>query len=127
MDLASAVLIGLVAGLGAGLTGIGGGTLMVPASVFLLGFPQHLAQGTSLLAVMFTSTSGTIVNRRNGNVDVRLALTIGTVGAIMSFTAARVASVVDDATLRRAFGVFVLLAGSRSLIQAIRERRGDLV
>lgn len=127
MEIVGALLIGLVGGVGAGLAGIGGGTVNVPALVFLLGFPQHLAQGTSLLAIIFTSTAGTTVNHRNKNVDVRLALTVGVIGAVAAFIAARLASNIDGATLRRLFGVLLLFSGSRMLFQGYRARRAGTV
>ena len=122
MDIAIAILIGLVAGVGAGLAGIGGGVVIVPAAVFILGFPQHLAQGTSLLAIVFTATAGTMVNRRNRNVDVRLALAIGAIGAVAAFVAAQVANLLEGETLRRLFGVLVLVSGVRMLLRSIRFR-----
>lgn len=125
LDVAVGALIGLVAGIASGLAGVGGGIVMVPAMVFLLGFEQHLAQGTSLLAIVFTATAGTVVNRRNANVDVRLALTLGAIGAVAAFAAARVANLVDADLLRRLFGIFVLFAGIRMIIQTIRDRAPD--
>lgn len=113
-------VIGLVAGIASGLAGIGGGVIMVPSMVFLLDFPQHLAQGTSLLAIVFTSAAGTVVNRRNTNVDVRLALTIGGIGAVAAFAAARLANLVDAELLGQLFGGLVLVAGVRMLVQTLR-------
>ena len=120
LDVVLGALIGVVAGLASGLAGIGGGVIMVPAMVFVLDFPQHLAQGTSLLAIVFTSAAGTVVNRRNSNVDVRLALTIGAIGALAAFGAARLANLVDADALRQMFGGFILLAGVRMLVQTLR-------
>jgi len=120
LDVVLGALIGVVAGLASGLAGIGGGVIMVPAMVFVLDFPQHLAQGTSLLAIVFTSAAGTVVNRRNSNVDVRLALTIGAIGALAAFAAARLANLVDADALRQMFGGFILLAGVRMLVQTLR-------
>jgi hypothetical protein len=123
VEIIVGALIGLVAGVASGLAGIGGGVIMVPAMVFLLDFPQHLAQGTSLLAIVFTATAGTVVNRRNENVDVRLALIIGAIGAVAAFGSARLANLVDADLLRRLFGAFVLLAGFRMLVQTLRADR----
>jgi uncharacterized membrane protein YfcA len=123
VEIVVGALIGLVAGVASGLAGIGGGVIMVPAMVFLLDFPQHLAQGTSLLAIVFTATAGTVVNRRNENVDVRLALIIGAIGAAAAFGAARLANLVDADLLGRLFGAFVLLAGFRMLVQTLRADR----
>ncbi|HVR32205.1 MAG TPA: sulfite exporter TauE/SafE family protein [Acidimicrobiia bacterium] len=120
LDVVLGALIGLVAGIASGLAGIGGGVIMVPAMVFVLDFPQHLAQGTSLLAIVFTSTAATVVNRSNANVDVRLALTIGAIGAVAAFGAARLANLIDADVLRQMFGGFILLAGIRMLVQTRR-------
>lgn len=120
LEVVIAAVIGVVAGVASGLAGIGGGVIMVPSMVFMLDFPQHLAQGTSLLAIIFTSTAGTAVNRRNANVDVRLALTIGGIGALAAFVAARLANLVDADLLRQLFGGLVLVSGIRMLIQTLR-------
>jgi uncharacterized membrane protein YfcA len=117
------VLIGLFAGVASGLAGIGGGVIMVPAMVFMLDFPQHLAQGTSLLAIVFTSIAGTVVNRRNAHVDVRNALLIGGIGAAAAFGAARLANQVDAELLRRLFGGLILFSGVRMLAQTLRADR----
>ncbi len=123
VEVVVGALIGIVAGIASGLAGIGGGLIMVPAMVFVLDFPQHLAQGTSLLAMVFTSVAGTAVNRHNRNVDVRLALTIGIIGAAAAFLAARLANMIDADVLRRLFGSLVLLAGLRMLAPTLRPRR----
>ncbi|MEX2278697.1 MAG: sulfite exporter TauE/SafE family protein [Acidimicrobiia bacterium] len=125
LDVAVAAIIGLIAGVASGLAGIGGGVVMVPAMVFLLDFPQHLAQGTSLLAIVFTSAAGTVVNRRNANVDVRMALTIGAIGAVAAFVSALLANLVDGDLLRQLFGALVLVSGVRMLIQSLRSEKSS--
>ena len=62
--------IGLVSGFFAGVAGVGGGVIIVPATVLLLGFSQHEAQGTSLLAIILTSIAATIINRKNRRVSL---------------------------------------------------------
>ena len=125
LDFMVGAVIGVVAGVASGLAGIGGGVIMVPSMVFVLDFPQHLAQGTSLLAIVFASVAGTTVNRRNTNVDVRMALIIGGVGALAAFVAARVANQLDAELLRRLFGGLVLVSGLRMLAQGLRDERGE--
>ena len=124
LDFVIGALVGVVAGVASGLAGIGGGVIMVPSMVFVLDFPQHLAQGTSLLAIVFASVAGTTVNRRNTNVDVRMALVIGGVGAVAAFAAARVANQLDADLLGRLFGGLVLVSGLRMLFQGLRDERG---
>lgn len=122
IDIVIAVLIGLTAGLASGIAGIGGGVIMVPGLVFLMGTPQHLAQGTALLAIVLTAASGTRVNLRNQRVDLRAALTIGVTGAVMAFLAARLASMVDADDLRRSFGAFLVFSGTRMALRTWRDR-----
>jgi len=85
--------IGLVAGFLSGLLGVGGGVLIVPALVLLLGFPQKLASGTSLLAVAPISTVGLLTYLVEGRVDwaIGLPLAAGTVlgGVLGSWLLAR--------------------------------------
>ena len=59
MDLAAALLIGVVAGLASGMIGVGGGILFVPGLVILLGLSQVDAEATSLLAVVLVAAVGT--------------------------------------------------------------------
>lgn len=69
-----AVAVGLAAGLLSGLFGVGGGTVIVPALVFFLGFNQRLAAGTSLAAIVPTATVGVISYALTGSVSWIAAL-----------------------------------------------------
>lgn len=75
------VCIGLVAGFLSGLFGVGGGILIVPALVFLIGFGQKLSAGTSLAAIVPTSLVGVITYATHGSVDwvAAIVLAIGSV------------------------------------------------
>jgi uncharacterized membrane protein YfcA len=84
-------LIGIGTGLISGMMGIGGGLVMIPAMVVLVGMPQHLAQGTSLLAMVPVGIVGAFTYYRLGNVRVHLALglAVGTIaGSFLGGTAA---------------------------------------
>ena len=70
----SCIAVGLAAGLLSGLFGVGGGTVIVPMLVLLLGFDQKLASGTSLAAIVPTATVGVITYAVHGSVDVVVAL-----------------------------------------------------
>lgn len=67
------VLSGVVIGTVSGLTGVGGGVLLVPTLVFGFGIGQRLAQGTSLLAILPTAAVGAVVHQRHGELDSRAA------------------------------------------------------
>jgi len=71
-----AILLGLAAGVMAGLFGVGGGLLFVPTLV-ALGLGQLEAQGTSLLAILPTVLAGSWNQRRYGNLRVRSAVVVG--------------------------------------------------
>jgi uncharacterized membrane protein YfcA len=73
----AAALIGLVAGVAAGLLGIGGGALFVPALVLVLDLPQVDAEATSLLAVIPVALVGAARQHHYGNVRVRDGLLVG--------------------------------------------------
>jgi uncharacterized membrane protein YfcA len=122
-SLAIAVGIGLVAGVASGVAGIGGGVIMVPAMVFLLGMNQHIAEGTSLMAILFTAVAGTRVNLRNHRVDLRQATLIGVGGVISALIGVRFALGMSSETLTRVFGVFVALVGLRMIVKLLLDRR----
>jgi uncharacterized membrane protein YfcA len=112
--------VGFGAGVLAGMFGVGGGILMVPALVLLFGFDQHLAQGTSLLVIVPTALAGTLANRRAGLVDVRQAAMVAAGGVIGAVGGGLAATALDDRTLRNLFVVYLVIIGVRLLIPARR-------
>jgi uncharacterized protein len=105
-----AVVLGLAAGLLAGMFGVGGGILFVPTLV-ALGLDHHDATGTSLLAIVPTVVAGTWRQARYGNVRWRGALIVGVAAAVAAQAGVALAEVLSDAMLRRLFaGVLVLVA-----------------
>jgi uncharacterized membrane protein YfcA len=110
MTYVLAVLLGLSAGVLAGMFGVGGGILFVPTLV-ALGLNHHEAIGTSLLAIVPTALVGTWRQLRYGNVRVRAALVLGAVAAAAAQGGVVLAEALSDATLRRLFaGLLVLVA-----------------
>jgi uncharacterized protein len=105
-----AVLLGLAAGVFAGMFGVGGGILFVPALI-ALGLGQHEAIGTSLLAIIPTVLIGTWRQARYGNVRWRAALVLGIAAAVSAQAGVVVAEALTGATLRRLFaGLLVIVA-----------------
>jgi uncharacterized membrane protein YfcA len=121
-----ALAIGLIAGFFAGIAGIGGGVIIVPATVLLLGFTQHEAQGTSLFAIILTSAAATFINRRNRRVSLREAVLIGSVGAIGALVASRFALAIQGDVLSAMFGVFAVLVALRTLYRDLVQNRAPV-
>jgi uncharacterized membrane protein YfcA len=105
-----AVVLGLAAGVLAGMFGVGGGILFVPTLV-ALGLDHHDALGTSLLAIVPTVLVGTWRQSRYGNVRWRGAAVLGIAAAAAAQGGVALAEALSDATLRRLFaGLLVLVA-----------------
>lgn len=116
------VLIGLAAGLASGLLGIGGGLLIVPALVYLAGFPQLTATGTSLAILLPpVGLAAVLVYYRNGNVDVRAALCIAVCMFLTAWIGSRVALKVGGVYLRLLFGIFLLAVGVSMIISSLKK------
>lgn len=111
------IAIGLVAGLLSGAFGVGGGVLIVPALVVILGMQQRLAHGTSLAAVVPISVVGAATYLIGGNVDLGVAglLMIGTVaGAIWGV---KLLGWLSETWLRWLFIAFMILVAVRMFFE----------
>lgn len=103
------LLIGITSGTVGGVLGIGGGFILIPAMVFFLGFPQHVAEGTSLAVVIPTAVSGAIAYRRRGNVRFRLAALVGLGGVVGAIVGALVVVRIPDRPLKALFASVLLV------------------
>ena len=114
----SLLIIGLVAGIGGGMFGLGGGAIMVPAMVLLLGLDQKFATGTSLAAqILPISLLGAIVYYKNGNLSIKYALIIAAGLVIGNLLGAQFANqpAISSAMIKKFYGIFLLLIGCRYL------------
>jgi uncharacterized membrane protein YfcA len=102
-----ALVLGVAAGILAGLFGVGGGVLFVPVLV-ALGLGQVEAQATSLLAIMPTVLAGAWNQRRYGNLRVRTAIVLGFSSLAGVEAGARIATSLPEDDLRRLFGALLL-------------------
>jgi uncharacterized membrane protein YfcA len=119
MEILAAVL-GLVGGVLAGLFGVGGGILFVPALVLVLGLTQVHAEATSLLAILPTVVAGAWQQHRYGNVDWRAALLVG-LGSIAGVEGGvQLAKALPEDVLRRLFAVFTLVVAANLAWRAWR-------
>jgi uncharacterized membrane protein YfcA len=113
--------IGLAAGLLSGVFGIGGGVVIVPALIYLAGFTQHRATGTSLAVLLPPiGFAATWEYYRHGNVDIAAAMIIAAAVFVGGWVGALVANQTSGPYLRLAFGTFVVALGIYLMIGAFR-------
>jgi uncharacterized protein len=117
--IALALLLGLTAGVLAGLFGVGGGILFVPTLV-ALGLGQVEAQATSLLAILPTVVVGAWNQRRYGNLRARTAAVLGVVSVVGVEVGARIATSLSEDTLRRGFAVLLVAVAAQLAWRAYR-------
>ena len=110
---AALLATGIVAGVLAGLLGIGGGVIMVPAMMLVLGLSPVVAKGTSLAVIVPTAIIGTWRNRRNLNVDLRAATVVGLSGAGCAVVGAMVADQLPDRVSNLMFAGLLLFMAMR--------------
>jgi hypothetical protein len=116
MDIVISVALGLIAGLLSGMLGIGGGTIVIPGMVLLLGTTQLTAQGISLSAMLLPALVGAFIHYRQKNVRFRMALFIAPSAAAFSYLGAWSAGIVTSEWLTRLFAVFLLVIGCHLLL-----------
>lgn len=118
--IAIGIALGFLAGVLAGLFGVGGGVLFVPALSLALGLDQLTAQATSLLAMLPVVAVGTWRQQKYGHVRLRPALWLG-VGGIAGVTAGGFLAIsVPEHVLERLFGVLLLGVAAQLVIRALR-------
>lgn len=111
------IITGLLAGIISGGMGVGGGIIIVPALVFLFGFTQHDAQGTSLSVLLFPVVFLGVANYyRKGFVNVRFAIVLIVAFFIGSYIGSLISVNLPDKTLKRVFGVLMIVAGAKMIV-----------
>jgi hypothetical protein len=118
MDIINALLIGLIAGILGGLFGIGGGSIIIPALVIVMGYSQHMAQGISLGAML--PPIGILAAYkywREGNMEWKMAILIATGFILGGYLGAHVANKINPNLMRKLFGFFLLIIAVRMIIK----------
>ena len=114
-EILISILIGAAAGMLAGLTGVGGGLLLVPLMVGLLAVAQHQAHGTSLAVIFPIALIGAITYAIHGHivghVDWELILGLALGGLAGVVLGARLMMRVPARQLRQIFGIFLVVVG----------------
>ncbi|WKZ57370.1 MAG: sulfite exporter TauE/SafE family protein [Bdellovibrionota bacterium] len=104
-------LIGLVAGVTSGLFGVGGGVIIVPGLMLLLGLSVHMAIGISLAVIIPTAMIGTLRHWQAGNVDLSIAFFLALGAIVGGYLGASLAVALPAVTLKKIFGAFLIVLG----------------
>ena len=111
------ISLGLIAGIYGGFLGLGGGTLLIPAFIYLFGLTQHQAQGTALATMI--PPIGLLAALRyyqQGNVKLSIAIFVCLGFFIGGLFGAELANRVSDVMLKRLFGLFLLFLSLKMII-----------
>jgi Predicted permeases len=114
--------LGLFTGIMAGLLGVGGGVIVVPALMFLFGTSDLVAKGTSLLMMIPTAISGTVGNIRRRNVDLPAAALIGVAACTTTALGAWIATLLDPFAANVLFAAFLTFIAAQLAVKAWRAR-----
>jgi uncharacterized membrane protein YfcA len=114
------LVVGLCAGTLAGLLGVGGGVIMVPAMIILFGIPAAVAKGTSLGVIIPTSIVATQRNLKNGNADLHVALAVGLAGVVSSFLASKISVGLDEQTSNILFAALLTFVAVRMIVRSLK-------
>jgi uncharacterized membrane protein YfcA len=111
-----ALVTGLAGGAFSGLTGVGGGAVMVPLLTGQLRLSQHRAHATSLAIILFVAIAGAAGYWRAGNIDWRLVAALTPTAMLGVFAGARTMTKVPALHLRLLFGAFLFFVAFRQLV-----------
>ncbi len=111
------IVIGLLAGFVGGTMGVGGGIVMVPTLIFVFGFTQHQAQGTSLATMLAPIGILAVVNYyKEGYVNFRFAIILALTFIIGSYLGSKLAIRLPDKMLKQIFGGLIVIVGARLIL-----------
>lgn len=111
------LLVGLAAGFMSGLIGIGGGIIIVPMLVYMLGYQQQMAQGTTLFMFLFPiGILGVMNYYKAGYVDYKSALFICSTFIVGSYFGSKLAISIDQKLIKQVFGAIIVVLGIKMIL-----------
>jgi hypothetical protein len=116
------ILIGVVSGIVSG-TGMGGGTILIFLLTFTCGVEQHIAQATNLIFFIPTSIVAIIVNIKNKNIDLKMAIIISIFGILGAIIGANLSIKTDVKMLKKYFGIFLAIIAIHEIYTIIKENK----
>ena len=110
------IIIGLLAGVLSGLVGVGGGIIIVPALVLLLGFSQHQAQGTSLGILLLPAGIFAVINYyKQGYIDLKVVLILFVGFVIGGYLGSKISLSLSEVAVKKIFAVVLVLIAGKML------------
>lgn len=124
MSEVAVILLGVAGGTIAGLLGVGGGIIFVPALAIFLGESQLHAEATSLLAIVPVAAVGAWRQAGYGNVRLREGIVVGVLSPVGVALGVVVANAVPERALELGFAALVLLMAGQLAARALRPAGG---
>lgn len=120
------ILIGLFAGLMSGFVGIGGGVVIVPALVYLVGLPQHAAQGTSLLLMLPPIGILAVMNYyKAGQVNIWYGLIIALTFVVGGYFGSKLALKLNENIVKLIFGILMLYVSVKMIYSGYKGNQSN--
>ena len=116
-------LVGFCSGIISGM-GIGGGTILIPALLFLTDITQQQAQGVNLIYFIPTAITALITHQKKGNLDWKTAKPLALMGLAGAAAGAFLAVSLESELLRKIFGGFLFLMGLSEIFKK-KERKNN--
>ena len=114
-------LVGFCAGIISGM-GIGGGTILIPALLFLTSITQQQAQGVNLIYFIPTAITALITHQKKGNLDWKTAKPLAVLGLVGAAAGAFLAVSLESELLRKIFGGFLFLMGLSEIFKKKKDK-----
>lgn len=114
--------VGFCAGIISGM-GIGGGTILIPALLFLTDFSQQQAQGVNLIYFIPTAVTALVTHQKNGSLDWKTAKPLALMGLAGAAAGAFLAVSLESDVLRKIFGGFLFLMGFGEILK--KDKKGE--
>jgi len=126
-NIVALIAIGVATGILAGLLGVGGGIIMVPAMMMMLHLPSAMAKGTSVSVIIPTSLMGTYRNRTKKNVDLRAAAAVGLSGIPSAIVGGWISARMSDTVSNVLFASLLVVVAIRLVLQIRSDDKAGIV
>lgn len=114
------VIFGIIAGIVTGL-GMGGGTILILLLTLFMGLDQHIAQATNLVFFIPTAISAIIINLKQKNINIKLAIVISIFGIIGAIVGAIISDSIPSSSLRKYFAIFILIIALHEIYELYKQ------